>query len=356
MAFWESVKHCLILWHLAQKKHILNLVFQGKVIIIGAGAAGLTAGYHLMQQGIDFEILEASNTWGGRMKINTQFADFPIPLGAEWIETETGIFEKLVSNNAVDVNVQTIEDHPDKKFINYSWFNFFEDYIIPSIEHKIHFNTIVKKIDFSKDIISIATNNETFSADKTIVSVPLKILQVGDISFVPNLPLYKQKAIEETIIWDGFKAFFEFSFKFYEEEHIVDIKPKTDGEKIYYNASFGQNSNKNILGLFAVGKPALDYQSIPEQELKSFILRELDAIYDGQATPNYKNHIIQNWKNEPFIQSGYMTDHADWRVVKDLGQSVDNKLYFAGGAFTDGEDWVSVHAAALSGVRAVNEL
>ena len=57
--------------------------FEGKVIIIGAGAGGLSAGYLLDQLGIDFEILEASSDFGGRMKINTDFAEFPIPLGAE---------------------------------------------------------------------------------------------------------------------------------------------------------------------------------------------------------------------------------------------------------------------------------
>ena len=51
--------------------------FDGKVIIIGAGAGGLSAGYLLQQQGIDFEILEASASYGGRMRINTDFADFP---------------------------------------------------------------------------------------------------------------------------------------------------------------------------------------------------------------------------------------------------------------------------------------
>lgn len=66
------------------EKHI---PFKGKVIIIGAGAGGLSAAYFLNQQGTDFEIFEASSTFGGRMKINIDFADFPIPLGAEWLET-----------------------------------------------------------------------------------------------------------------------------------------------------------------------------------------------------------------------------------------------------------------------------
>ena len=48
--------------------------FKGKVIIIGAGAGGLSAGYLLAQQGTDFEILEASENYGGRIKINQEFA------------------------------------------------------------------------------------------------------------------------------------------------------------------------------------------------------------------------------------------------------------------------------------------
>ena len=38
-----------------------------KVLIIGAGAAGLAAGHALAQRGIDFQILEASDRIGGRL-------------------------------------------------------------------------------------------------------------------------------------------------------------------------------------------------------------------------------------------------------------------------------------------------
>ena len=75
--------------------------FEGKVIIIGAGAGGLSAGYLLEQLGIDFEILEASSNFGGRMKINTYFADLPIPLGAEWIETNCEIFSEILNDDSV---------------------------------------------------------------------------------------------------------------------------------------------------------------------------------------------------------------------------------------------------------------
>ena len=55
------------------------------VLIIGAGAAGITAGHLLAERGVDFEILEASSTHGGRVRKVDDFVDFPIDIGGEWI-------------------------------------------------------------------------------------------------------------------------------------------------------------------------------------------------------------------------------------------------------------------------------
>ena len=330
--------------------------FKGRVVIIGAGAGGLSAGYLLQQQGSDFHILEASAVHGGRMKINTDFADFPIPLGAEWVETGTDIFEEIVNNPSVEVKIETIPDNPDRKFVSHSWYGFFEEYIVPSIADKITYRTIVQSIDYSGDEVIVRTQNGEYNADKVIVSVPLKILQEGDITFTPGLPQSKLDAISGTIIWEGFKAFFEFSEKFYDDEYVYPISPSTDGEKIYYNAALGQPTSKNILGLFTVGKPAAQFGALSDEALKNKVLDELDERYAGQAGAGYIRHIAQNWQDEPFIRSGYMTDHADWRQVRELGKPVAGKVYFAGGPYTDGEDWVSVHAAARSARKAVGEL
>jgi monoamine oxidase len=330
--------------------------FKGKVIIIGAGAGGLTAGYLLQQFGIPFEILEASAIFGGRMLINTDFADFPIPLGAEWLETSTDIFKEIVNDPTIQVNIETVADNPDRKFVNSSWYSFFEQYIVPSISQNIRFNTIVNSIDYSGNQIIIKTQSGEYLSDKVVVSVPLKILQERDINFTPNLPQTKTDAIARPIVWEGFKAFFEFSKNFYGDGYSYSINPKTDGQKIYYNASHGQKTSKNILGLFSVGKPAKELQSLSNAAFKDSVLNELDGLFGTQASPNYIKHITQNWNNEPFIKGGYMSDYTDYKTVRELGKSVVDKIYFAGGAYTDGEDWVSVNAAALSAKVAVEEL
>ncbi len=339
------------------KEDDISTPFSGKVIVVGAGAGGLSAGYFLNQQGTDFEILEASSSYGGRMRINTNFADFPIPLGAEWLETSTNIFQEIVNDSSVQINIQTIADNPDRKFVNYSWFNFFEDYITPSIVHKISYNTIVQSIDYSANQIVLTTNNGQITADKVVVSIPLQILKDGDVSFTPNLPQSKLNAINDAVVWDGFKAFFEFNSNFYgNNEYEFPVSPASNGHKIYYNASLGQNTTKNILGLFVVGAPAQDFISRSGNDLKNFILSELDSIYANQATPNYIKHITQNWNSEPFIKGGYLSDYEDSKKARELGNSVANKLYFAGGEYTDGEDWVSVHTATKSAKRAIEEI
>lgn len=58
-----------------------------KVIIIGAGFAGLSAACALHQRNIDFEIIEAANEAGGRV-LSHRIDDkekLTIELGAEWV-------------------------------------------------------------------------------------------------------------------------------------------------------------------------------------------------------------------------------------------------------------------------------
>jgi lysine-specific histone demethylase 1B len=89
--------------------------FKGKVVIVGAGIAGLYAGYLLQNKGIDFVILEATAMHGGRMGINTTFADYPIDTGAQWLHGRNSILGELVDATKTSVTNDTSE--------MYYWFN-----------------------------------------------------------------------------------------------------------------------------------------------------------------------------------------------------------------------------------------
>lgn len=73
--------------------------WDGKVIIIGAGAAGLQAAQTLRKAGVKFiDIFEASDKWGGRIRALSSFADFPIELGAEEIHGENTRLKAIFDN------------------------------------------------------------------------------------------------------------------------------------------------------------------------------------------------------------------------------------------------------------------
>jgi len=55
----------------------------GKVLIIGAGMAGLTAAQILAKSGVEVQILEATARYGGRIFTLTNFATSPVEAGAE---------------------------------------------------------------------------------------------------------------------------------------------------------------------------------------------------------------------------------------------------------------------------------
>lgn len=344
------------------------------VLIIGAGAAGITAGHLLKQLGIDFTILEASSQFGGRMITSDSFADFPIPLGAEWLSTRERVFQDIVNDSAVSVEVETVGysrsdsyaiwqngtlsystlgGFSDRKFVNSSWLDFFETYLLPSVSAQIKYDAVVESIDYSGDGVELKTEDMSYFGDKVIVTVPLKILQLDQISFNPALPAAKQDAIHHAEVWGGLKVMLEFSEKFYPVWTDIEAASNNDGDRSYYDAAYGQNSSRNILGLFSVGARSDVYTGLSDSDLIEFVLDELDEVFAGQARPAYQQHLIQNWTTSPFARGAYLGLDGRARELAVLAEPVDEKVYFAGDAYTTRGDWGFVHVAAQAASDAV---
>jgi monoamine oxidase len=114
--------------------------FDGKVLIIGAGAAGLYAGYLLKAQGVDFTILEAAPVYGGRMGKLSGFADYDVDTGAQWLHGRNNILGDLIQKNKVPTTLddselsywfenELVNNLPKDPFI-------FEEYNLPDISFK----------------------------------------------------------------------------------------------------------------------------------------------------------------------------------------------------------------------------
>ncbi|MEM8894254.1 MAG: NAD(P)/FAD-dependent oxidoreductase [Bacteroidota bacterium] len=362
---------------------LIDTNFSGNVIIIGAGAAGMTAAYLLQRNNIPYEVIEAAPVIGGRVKRIQDFADFPIDLGAEWIHTDPSILSEIVNDPTVTGDIDFITYNPQTihlykngkvrernwfnnfysewKFKNTTWFGFFERFILPSIEDNITLDLPVTSIDSTGSTTTVTTaDGNARQADRVIVTVPIKILQDEVIEFRPALSAEKREVIDNISMDDGLKVFIEFKERFYPDALLFGsfIEALTSDEKTYYNAAFRKGSNRNILGLFTINDEAARYTSLGSDErIIEEVISELDEMFDGQASQHYQNHVIQNWSAEPYIRGSYSYTFSGSQnsMVDTLKAPIDNKIYFAGEALSI-DAQATVHGASESAYDTVRRM
>ena len=181
-----------------------------RVIVVGAGAAGLKAAYHLKKQGVDVRVLEASHRWGGRVKRLSGFSNVPLDLGAEWIHDDPTILGQILSMGDNDLGVETIPYDPqtfrfwhdgalnkadmlrhayeELKFRDTTWFGFFERFVFPDILGDIQLGAEVAASGRASDGVSVRTREgSVLEADRVLITVPISMLRNAAIAFQDGL-------------------------------------------------------------------------------------------------------------------------------------------------------------------------
>lgn len=350
--------------------------YEGKIIIIGAGASGLAAAKIMEQNNIDYQILEATNRYGGRLKKDTSFADFPIDIGAEWLHSAPVSLNKLKGKKGLEVDEDLIPYHlsntaswdgkkytitpkwinnfiynfmPESKFKNTTWYDFVDENIAKTVKHKIQFNAPVSKIDYSGQKVIVTTRNgNIYTADRVLLTVSIGILKSEDITFTPEISNERRIAIESINFHQGFKMALKFSEKFYPDA-INCIVEK--GEKVYYDIAFKKNAQTHVLGFLCTGDKTNEYYSLnSNQKIVDSLLEELDQMFQGKASEFYLGeYLIENWGQHEFTQGTWTTAFEEKKsTLKVLNQPLDNKVYFAGEIF-DTYQQMGVPGAILSG-------
>ena len=357
--------------------------FDGKVIVIGAGASGLAAAKVLEKNNIDYIILEATNRYGGRLKKDTTLADFPIDIGAEWIHSAPITLNVLKGKNGTQIDeelipyrlentarwdgqeykiVSTWENNfrynfmPESKFKNTTWYDFVNDNIAKNVKDEIQFNSPVTSVDYSKNEVIVTTSNgEKHQAEKVLVTVSIGVLKSNMIAFNPELGPKKKVAIESISFEPGFKVIMKFKEKFYPD--AIGIKVK-NGEKVFYDMAFKKDAKTHILGFLCKGEEAKKYYSlVSEKKIISKIINELDEIFDGKASQTYLHEYrYENWGQCEFTLGTWTQALQEKKsTLNILNQSLDQKVYFAG-EINDPYKQMGVPGAILSGYYSIDKL
>lgn len=409
-------------------KKLQKTAFSENVIIIGAGAAGLYAGWLLDRLGVAYTILEASPVYGGRLAKLEGFADYPIDLGAQWLHGKKSIAGdwvkelgakikadrseeaywfggRLTKKPPLDADIFEDEDLPDISFqelarerglgpefdglitalagdlgaspsrlsayynvlefdswksgstdykFSETFFDLIERQLIPVVRNHIRLNRPVREIDYSgKNIILTDASGERYKAGKVIITVPVTILQQGDMRFIPELPRSKRLAFSKIGMEPAIKIFLKFRERFYPGNTFGG-----DVCAAYIDEQYGKSGTTPVLLAYLMGEQASKLMALGSDEaMTEALIGELDLMFEGQASAHFEEAHVQNWAAHPWIRGGYSYSLCGMANARSIAAKPHaGCLYFAGEAMNTRGHHQSVHGALESGLRAVKDM
>ncbi len=418
-------------------------VYDGNVVIIGAGAAGMYAAQLLMDRKIPVTVLEASSLFGGRLRVQTEFFDFPLEMGADNVIGNANIWYSTIQKSSftldqvpidslfsVDSKAQTageLSEDPDflaaMKFINdipdYSgpdltvenaaasknisprvrpivnsivankrgtsdniisihgisegqnlWtggegvfrvrnqslvnilFNTFNE-VVPLTK----FNTQVKAIDYSDiSLIRLTDQNGTVTeCNRVIITCPINVLKSGDISFSPKLPTSTTGAMNNIGMSNGIKVALIFYVNFWGQQFNSIYSEGVAPE--YYATGITRDEGNQVLMANINGENADALVGKTDQEITQFLIDDLDVLFNGDASQQFKESFVTNWGAEPFFKGvSSFPKVSGSGAPEQFALPVNDRLFFAGEATALNGNYGTVQGALESSERVVEEV
>lgn len=191
----------------------------------------------------------------------------------------------------------------------------------------------------------------TFRARRAIITLPLGVLQAGQVVFSPPLPPEKQAAIQRLAMGVMNKIVMQFDRPFWPPQPHLFFWLHGRPERTIELWNMLPISGEPILIGMMGGAYARELERLGPAAAASQAMRHLRAIFGGDA-PNPARTMVSGWHSDPFARGAYshIPPGAAPADCETLAQPVADRLFFAGEA-TCWRRLATVHGALLSGER-----
>jgi monoamine oxidase len=356
-----------------------------KVLVLGAGMAGLVAAYELIQLGHDVTVLEARTRPGGRVHtLREPFSDgLYAEEGAARIPDNHELTLKYVKQfdlplepfypsrlNVVRFDHGSREEVPIDGYTQAMAENYGGDLgdraerwqkikggtdLLPKafarrLEGKIIYGAPVVKIDqdanAARVVFTKAGAQQTLSSDTVLCTIPFSVLR--NIS-LPALSSRKRDAIKRTQYDAVSRVYLQTRNRFWQERGLNGFA-FTKGAIEIWQPTWNQPGPRGILMTYARPGEAERITKLKENERIETTLSQLDTIFSG-VRGNFERGATKCWLEDEWARGAWglvrFTDFATAMVQ-------DGRIHFAGEHLSA---WVSWMQGALSsGLRAVKEI
>ena len=222
---------------------------------------------------------------------------------------------------------------------------------------RIDKNVVVESIEYGKgDGVLMRTNRGTYKSKFAICTLPIGVLQAGDVTFHPPLPVPKIQALHRLGSGLVNKVILSFDTCFWPAgTQYFGVCHDNPGKYSYFlNAKIF--TGRNILMTVVLGDHAKVVEAQSEQDIQDEVMKVLRRVFDANA-PDPTKLLVTRWGQEKFSRGSYSYNKvgATRKDFKMAAEPVDEVLFFAG-EHTNADYRGSVHGAYLSGMRSAKEV
>ena len=367
---------------------VRNAVLSGpakKVLILGAGMAGLVAAYELSRSGHDVTVLEARTRPGGRVHtLREPFSDgLFAEEGAARIPENHDLTLKYVKEfalplepfypsrlNAVRFDQGRREEVPIDGFTDAMTRNYGGELggsperwqkivggtdLLPKafaqrLGEKIHYGSAVVRIEQDANQARVvflkAGQRQTLAADRVLCTIPFSVLRNIEM---PGVSERKQDIIKNTRYDAVSRVYLQTRNRFWEEKGLNGFA-FTRGAIEIWQPTWSQPGPRGILMTYARPGEAEKITRLKENERIATTLTQLDGIFSG-LKENFESGATKCWLDDEWSRGA-------WAFVGlsnfFTAVSSDERIHFAGEHLSAFSSWMQ--GALSSGLRAVKEI
>ena len=356
-----------------------------KVLILGAGMAGLVAAYELSQLGHDVTVLEARTRPGGR--VHTLRAPFSDGLfaeeGAARIPASHDLTLKYVKAfelplepfypsrlNAVRFDRGSREEVPIDGFTEAMTQHYGGELggaperwqkikggtdLLPAafakhLGNKIIYDAPVLRIEQDANAARVvflkAGAPHTFTADSVLCTIPFSVLRDVEL---PALPDRKRDLIKRVRYDAVARVYVQAKNRFWEEKGLNGFA-FTAGAIEIWQPTWNQPGPRGILMTYARPGEAERITNLKEKDRIETTLKQLDGIFTG-LRENFERGATKCWLDDQWSRGAWaFVGFSDYLTA--VGP--DGRIHFAGEHISAWPSWMQ--GALSSGLRAVKEI
>ena len=359
-----------------------------KIIIIGAGMAGLSAGYELTQLGHDVTILEARARPGGRVHtLREPFDDglyaeagaaripedhnltlkyvklFNLPLEPMYpsqlsaLRFDSGTMQKTGMDGFTEVLGQNFGSELDGSPARWSKIKGGNDLLPKALAarlgDKIHYESPVVKIGQDQNNVRVTFVNkgeqETLSGDRLLCALPFSLLR--NIELPANFPENKRKAINEVRYDNVSRVYLQAKKRSWEEKGLSGFAFTKEAVEVW-QPTWSQPGPRGILMTYARPGEAERIAALKPDERISSTVTQLDQWFMG-LRENFEKGTTKVWMEDEWSRGAWAFAGVANLI---LFANPEGRIHFAGEHLSFNSSWMQgALASAAAVVKMIHE-